>query len=79
MTRTTLLVALAAFIGVVITGWAVLGMWTDMGVTMSLHGWIAYALGAGASLLLSGGLFWLLFYSARRGHDDLERPEDLDG
>jgi len=28
---------------------------------------------------LAGGLFWLLFHSARSGHDDLERPEDLDG
>ena len=54
-------------------------MWRDMGVTLSLHGWIAYGLGAVGSLALSGGLFWLLFHSARSGHDDLERPEDLDG
>lgn len=79
MTRTTLLTLIAAVIALALAAWAVTAMWTDLGVTLSFHGWLAYGLGGIASLALSAGLFFLLFHSARSGHDDLERPEDLDG
>ncbi|MEQ8558322.1 MAG: hypothetical protein RIB03_08395 [Henriciella sp.] len=79
MTRTTLLTTIGAIAALLIAGAGIAVMWADLGVTMSLHGWIAYGLGAVGSLLLSIGLFWLLFHSARSGHDDLDRPEDLDG
>ena len=79
MTRTSTLTILGAIAALIVAGVAVAAMWADLGVTLSLHGWIAYGLGGVASLCLSGGLFYLLFYSARAGHDDLERPEDLDG
>ncbi len=79
MTRTTIATIAGAIIALLVAGWGVAAMWRDMGGTLSLHGWIAYGLGAVGSLALSGGLFWLLFHSARSGHDDLERPEDLDG
>ena len=79
MNRTTLLVLIGAAIAVLIAGWGVVMLWSDLGVTMTPHGWAAYALGAIGSLALSGGLFWLLFHSARHGHDDIERPEDDDG
>lgn len=74
-----MLVSLTAIAALIAAGWGIAMLWADLGVTMNLHGWIAYALGAAASLALSFGLFWLLFHSARQGHDDLERPEDLDG
>ena len=38
--------------------------------SMSLHGWIALALGSVLSLALGIGLMALVFYSARRGYDD---------
>lgn len=79
MTRTTLLTLVAALGALVLVGAGVYMMWTDLGVTMSMHGWIAYGLGALASIVLSVGLFWLLFHSARSGHDDIERPEDHEG
>jgi hypothetical protein len=37
---------------------------------MSMHGWIALALGTTVSLALGGGLMALVFYSARKGYDD---------
>lgn len=79
MSRTAIGTCIGAFAAILLAGWGVTAMWRDLGVTLSLHGWIAYGLGAVLSLALSAGLFWLLFHSARSGHDDLERPEDLDG
>lgn len=38
--------------------------------TLSLHGWIAFGLGVGCTLLLALGLVSLLFLSRRRGYDD---------
>lgn len=37
---------------------------------MSIHGWIALALGTFVSLALGGGLMALVFHSARKGYDD---------
>lgn len=79
MSRASIATLIGAVIALGVAAWGVGSMWADLGVTLSLHGWIAYGLGCVVSLALSGGLFWLLFHSARSGHDDLERPEDLDG
>ncbi len=38
--------------------------------TLSAHGWIAFGLGVGCTLLLAVGLVSLLFFSRRRGYDD---------
>jgi hypothetical protein len=46
----------------VLTGWD--------SSAMSVHGWIALALGTIVSLALGGGLMALTFYSARKGYDD---------
>ena len=75
--KTTVLLALLAVIGLAFTAWGVSSMWADLGVNMTMHGWIAYGLGCVFSLLLAGGLFFLLFKSAREGYDDIDRPEDL--
>jgi hypothetical protein len=75
--KSTLLLIFAAIIGLAATFWAVSAMWSDLGVNMSLHGWIAYGLGVVMSLALAGGLFFLTFKSARDGYDDIDRPEDL--
>jgi len=75
--RMTLLVITVALIGLGLTFWAVASMWSQMGVNMTLHGWIAYGLGVVVSIALAGGLFFLTFKSARDGYDDIDRPEDL--
>lgn len=75
--KSTLLLIFAAIIGLAATFWAVSAMWRDLGVNMSLHGWIAYGLGVVLSIALAGGLFFLTFKSARDGYDDIDRPEDL--
>jgi len=38
--------------------------------TLSRHGWIAFGLGVGVTLLLAVGLVSLVFISHRRGYDD---------
>lgn len=78
MSRTTLLASGVALTALLVAGWVVAVQWQALGVRMSMHGWIAYGLGALGSIALSCALFWLLFHSARSGHDDLDRPEDLD-
>ena len=75
--KTTLLLIFAAIVGLALTFWAVSAMWSDLGVNMTVHGWIAYGLGVLLSLVLAGGLFFLTFKSARDGYDDIDRPEDL--
>lgn len=71
------LLVLLAILGLVFTVWGISSIWADLGVQMTMHGWIAYGLGSLFSLLLAGGLFFLLFKSAREGYDDIDRPEDL--
>lgn len=45
---------------------------TDIDTTMSWHGWLAMALGVFFTAAIGGGLMYLLFYSARHGHDDID-------
>lgn len=46
-------------------------LWAGTGdVAMSVHGYIAMAVGAVATLALGGGLMALVFFSSRHGYDD---------
>ncbi|MEO0712996.1 MAG: hypothetical protein AAFY37_03680 [Pseudomonadota bacterium] len=74
--KTTVFVAIAAVVGLAGSGWLVMRQWAELGVDVSIHGWVAYGLGATASIAVSAGLFYLLFRSARSGFDDIDRPED---
>ena len=57
--------------------WAFLKLWAMSGDSkMSVHGYIAMGLAGGLTLIVGGGLMWLAFYSARKGYDDIDRPED---
>lgn len=54
-----------------LAGYFAVGAWTSMdGVAMSVHGWIALALGVVVSFAVGAGLMALVFYSARHGFDD---------
>ena len=53
-----------------------LAQWEELGVELSIHGWIAYAIGAVGSVAVSGVLFYILFHSARNGYDDIDDGED---
>jgi hypothetical protein len=70
-----LLLAFAAT-ALIITIGGVIAIRTMVGGDVPLGGWVAYGFGAGFSILVSAGLFFLLFYSARSGYDDIDRPED---
>jgi hypothetical protein len=76
MKTVMLTVALGGILAVVMFG--VLTDWDAS--AMSIHGWIALALGTFLSLAVGGGLMALVFHSARKGYDDrieMDRPEDL--
>jgi hypothetical protein len=66
-----LIVLLAVGVGAMALGWLRLE-----DVEMSIHGWIALALGAGLSLALGAGLMALSFHSARAGFDDRAGGDD---
>lgn len=70
-----LLVGAAAAVVLVVLV-AVLRMNAELGGSMEPWGWFAYGLGGLMSLAVAGGLFFLLFYSARHGYDDIERRDD---
>lgn len=59
---------------VVFAAWGAWASWRLAGdAPMSVHGYIAMAIAGGFTALLTGGLIWLAFYSARRGYDDDQR------
>jgi hypothetical protein len=54
--------------------WGLIVTWDFAGdVKISIHGYIAMALGVGGTVLMAGGLIWLAYYSARKGYD---QPHD---
>ncbi|MEM5515522.1 hypothetical protein WNY37_01080 [Henriciella sp. AS95] len=79
MSRTSIIAIIAGALALFLAGWGVAVLWSNLGVTMTMHGWIAYGLGSLGCLALSAGLFWLLFHSARGGHDDLVGHDDEHG
>ena len=71
MKTALLFVVMAVFLGVSI--WFAARSWFQIDTQMSGHGYIALAIGAILSLLVGGGLMWLVFASSRRGWDDIDR------
>ena len=67
-----------ALLIVVLTGFLIVSIWfavqafTTIDATMTGHGWFALVLGVVLSLLLGGGLMALVFFSSRRGYDDVD-------
>lgn len=73
--RTTLVIlvlvilVLLSFLALV-GGWAVYAWLSLDSVEMSVHGYVAMALGIIFSLALGFGLMGLMFYSSRHGYDE---------
>lgn len=76
--KNAILLGLTACIGLGLTLWALGQMWAELGITMTLHGWIAYGLGAAFSVSLASGLFYLVFKSAREGYDDFQKTDSYE-
>lgn len=76
--RHVVLLALVLFSLLAGALWGVWEVWFAVeDVEMSIHGFIALALGAFFTLLLGGGLMWLAYYSSRHGYDERTiHPED---
>ena len=69
-------IALAAVIG---WDWSV---FATIGTSMPVSGWVALVLGVGFTILVGGGLMFLVFYSSRHGYDDAvgrREPSDDSG
>jgi len=64
-------IAVVAFFCLAGVGWFALYQWNVLGdVEISTHGYIALVLGVIVTAALGIGLMTLLFYSARKGHDE---------
>ena len=65
---------LIAALGVILAAslYVALRAFTDVDAVISWHGWLAMGLGVVLTAALGGGLMYLLFYSARHGHDDID-------
>ena len=75
--RATSLLVFAAALGLIATFVGVGLLWSQFGLTLSVHGWIAYGLGCLASLSLAAGLFYLSFKSSRDGYDDRAKSGEM--
>jgi len=77
MTRGTILLILILLGLLGMAVWMAVGVWTmpEMGVPVSGHGFIALALGGLGTLLVGGGLMFLVFLSSRSGHDQAVHDE----
>ena len=62
--------ALAGALAYFVTAWSRIG-----GAQISFIGWLAIVGGALVTLGVGGGLMALVFYSARRGYDDIDRRD----
>jgi hypothetical protein len=66
-----LLITLGAMLAAAVWGAWDIWFYEDSAETeIGFHGTLALILGAGASLVIGGGLMVLVFISARRGYDD---------
>lgn len=74
MRRSTLVIVFTSVAGIAVLFWLTARVAASSGVSLGMHGWIAIAIGSIVSLLVSGALFGLTFYSARSGHDEEVDP-----
>ena len=69
-------VAAAAFC-VVAVGFVIARFWNDLGASqITLTGWLAMIFGVLLTLGLGIGLMALMFFSSRRGYDDVAADRD---
>ena len=68
-----IVLSLLAILGIAVFG--VHQLWTSLeGSAISTHGMIALILGVLVTFALGAGLMFLVFYSSRRGYDDIDDP-----
>jgi hypothetical protein len=69
-------IALAVFFGAVLALaiYYAATLWLRLAdIDIGMHGWIALVLGASLTTILGVGLMFLVFYSNRKGYDEIER------
>lgn len=65
---------LAVVLGAMLIGAVLVAgrLWIGIDTEISGHGWVALALGAGLTFLVTVGLMGLVFFSSRHGYDDVD-------
>jgi H+/Cl- antiporter ClcA len=77
-TRLPTLVAIAALSGLLAIALIyMVDAWQHLAGHLTIHGWIALALGVFFSIVIGCGLMALLFYSSRRGYDEQPKAPDF--
>lgn len=72
--KTALLIGVLTLF-LIVSGWFAVHAFTIIETEISGHGWFAMILGVVFSLAIGGGLMALVFFSSRRGYDDIDREE----
>jgi hypothetical protein len=76
MKPVNLLVLVVSLVAVGVIVWWDWSVFAQIGVDMPAAGWIALVLGVVFSIALGVGLMFLVFYSSRRGYDEMPERDD---
>jgi hypothetical protein len=76
MKPVNLLVLAVSLLAVAVVVWWDWSVFAQIGVDMPTAGWVALALGVVLSIGLGVGLMFLVFYSSRRGYDEMPERDD---
>jgi hypothetical protein len=74
MDRWLVIAALLGLLGLAL--WVAYRQWILVDVDVPAWAWWSMGLGAGLTFLVGGGLMALVFYSSRKGYDDLSHKID---
>jgi hypothetical protein len=76
MKPVNLLVLAVSLVAVAVVVWWDWSVFAQIGVDMPAAGWFALVLGVVLSVGLGVGLMFLVFYSSRRGYDEVPERDD---
>jgi hypothetical protein len=79
MKPANILVVVVSLIAVGLIVWWDWQVFAQIGMQMPLAGWVALILGVVVTIALGVGLMFLVFYSSRRGYDEMPERDDLPG
>jgi hypothetical protein len=77
MKPANILVVVLSLVAVGLVVWWDWQVFAAIGMEMPLAGWVALVLGVVVTVALGIGLMFLVFYSSRRGYDEVPERDDL--
>jgi hypothetical protein len=76
MKPANILVVVVSLIAVGLVVWWDWSVFAEIGIDMPTAGWVALIIGVVFSIVVGCGLMFLVFYSSRRGYDDMPGRDD---